>query len=333
MAAAGTVLLILFLDNTLSRTFTWLASWRWLSPFHYYELNHPLAPGGDLDPRAIVALLGIALLASAAAAMLFESRDLGSASLHWPSRHRPVGYEPSRSPGWRIAVLRGLYEQRFGLAIWAAGLAAVGAVFVSLTKTVIQPLLSIPALTHFFGGFAGGQLYTSFLGYFWLSFAQLLLAAFAIAQVARWSAEDSDGRLELMLSTPRSRAAIVVERALVLTFEALVITAISEVAVLFSAHYQAMDVSTQKVTEASLLLVPILALVFVIARNGLLRSLPYYWLTIATVRAAGTAVGDLVAGRTMLGLPLGTLATGTLFVALLVMWKEPAASKLAHAES
>ena len=84
---------------------------------------------------------------------------------------------------------------------------------------------------------------------------------------------------------------------------------------------------------ASLLLVPILALVFVIARNGLLRSLPYYWLTIVMVRAAGTAVGDLVAGRTMLGLPLGTLVTGTLFVALLVMWKEPAASKLVHAES
>src|SRR3981081_2150709 len=84
---------------------------------------------------------------------------------------------------------------------------------------------------------------------------------------------------------------------------------------------------------ASLLLVPILALVFVIARNGLLRSLPYYWLTIATVRAAGTAVGDFVAGRTMLGLPLGTLVTGTLFVALLVMWKEPATSKLVHAES
>ena len=83
---------------------------------------------------------------------------------------------------------------------------------------------------------------------------------------------------------------------------------------------------------ASLLLVPILALVFVAARNGLLRSLPYYWLTIVTVRAAGTAVGDLVAGRNMLGLPLGTLVTGTLFVALLVMWKQPAAAKLAHAE-
>jgi uncharacterized membrane-anchored protein len=84
---------------------------------------------------------------------------------------------------------------------------------------------------------------------------------------------------------------------------------------------------------ASLLLVPILALVFVIVRNGRFRSLPYYWLTIVTVRSAGTAVGDLVAGRTMLGLPLGTLVTGTLFVALLVMWKEPAASKLVHAGS
>lgn len=84
---------------------------------------------------------------------------------------------------------------------------------------------------------------------------------------------------------------------------------------------------------ASLLLVPILALVFVIVRNGRFRALPYYWLTIVTVRSAGTAVGDLVAGRTMLGLPLGTLVTGTLFVALLVMWKEPAASKLVHAGS
>ena len=84
---------------------------------------------------------------------------------------------------------------------------------------------------------------------------------------------------------------------------------------------------------ASLLLVPILALLFVIARNGLLRSLPYYWLTIVAVRAAGTTVGDLVAGRNMLGLPLATLTTGILFVALLAVWKEPGASRLVHADS
>jgi ABC-2 type transport system permease protein len=267
-AAAGAVLLILFLDNTLSRTFTWLASWRWLSPFHYYELSHPLAPGGELDVRATLAMLGIAAVAAGAAIVLFGSRDLGSSFLRWSTRRHPVTYDASASPAWRIAVVRGVFERRIGLAIWAAGLSAVGAVFVSLTKTVIQPLLSIPALTPFFGGFAGGQLYTSFLGYFWLSFAQLLFAGFAIAQVARWSAEDSDGRLELMLSTPMSRTAVVVERALVLTVGALLIAGVSEIAVLVVSHYQSMDVSTQKVTEASLLLVPF-ALVFAAAGSVL----------------------------------------------------------------
>ena len=266
-ATAGAVLLMLFLANTLSRTFTWLASWRRLSPFHYYELNHPLA-SGVLDVQATLTMLGIAVLTAAAAAVLFESRDLGSPFLRWPSRHHPVTYELSRSLVWRLAVVRGLYERRIGLAMWAAGLALVAAVFVSLTKTVIQPLLSIPALTHFFGGFVGGQLYTSFLGYFWLSFAQLLFAGFAIAQVARWSAEDSDGRLELMLSTPTSRAAIVVERALVLALGALAVALVSEVVVLITSHYQSMDVSGQRVTEASLLLVPF-ALVFAAAGSVL----------------------------------------------------------------
>jgi uncharacterized membrane-anchored protein len=79
---------------------------------------------------------------------------------------------------------------------------------------------------------------------------------------------------------------------------------------------------------ASILLCPILGLLFVMARGGLLQTLWFYWLTVVTVRAAGTAVGDFVSGRNMLGLPLSTLVTGALFVALLALWKEPKMSKL-----
>jgi uncharacterized membrane-anchored protein len=78
---------------------------------------------------------------------------------------------------------------------------------------------------------------------------------------------------------------------------------------------------------ASLLLGPIVALLFIVGRNGLLRLLPFYWLTVVAIRAAGTSVGDLISGRNMLGLPLSTSVTGILLVVLLVIWKEPARSE------
>ena len=76
--------------------------------------------------------------------------------------------------------------------------------------------------------------------------------------------------------------------------------------------------------EAAILLSAVLAALFLIGWRGPLRLLPFYWLTVVAIRAAGTAVGDFVAGRNMLGLPLGTAVTGILFVALLVIWRETA---------
>ncbi|WP_426436961.1 hypothetical protein [Bradyrhizobium genosp. P] len=73
---------------------------------------------------------------------------------------------------------------------------------------------------------------------------------------------------------------------------------------------------------AAVLLSPIVAALFVAGRQGRLLLLPVYWATVVAIRAAGTAVGDYLAGRDMLGLPLSTLVTGIGFVVLLVAWKE-----------
>jgi putative exporter of polyketide antibiotics len=213
-------------------------------------------------------MLLIALIAGVAASAAFVARDLGSPLLRLPVRSEPTTYEASRNPVWRVPILRALYERRIGILVWAAGTSFLGAVFVSLTKTIIQPLMSIPALTQFFGGFVQGRLYTSFLGFFWLSTAELLFAAFAIVQVARWSAEDSDGRLEIILSQPHSRASVVLERAAVLAVGAAVIAALSGVAVALASHNQGMEVSNQRLAEGSLLLVPF-GLVFAAAGSVL----------------------------------------------------------------
>jgi uncharacterized membrane-anchored protein len=83
--------------------------------------------------------------------------------------------------------------------------------------------------------------------------------------------------------------------------------------------------------ESSLLLGPVVAALFLVGRNGPLRLLPFYWLTVVAIRAAGTSVGDFVSGRSMLGLPLSTFVTGMLLVVLLAVWREPARPNQAEA--
>jgi uncharacterized membrane-anchored protein len=58
-----------------------------------------------------------------------------------------------------------------------------------------------------------------------------------------------------------------------------------------------------------------------------LLLLPFYWRTVVLIRAAGTAVGDFISGRNMLGLPVSTAVTGALFIALLVIWREQSRSE------
>ncbi|HKB18699.1 MAG TPA: ABC transporter permease subunit [Candidatus Dormibacteraeota bacterium] len=260
-ALAGALLLSLFLANSLSRVLTWLSTWRWLSPFRYYELSQPLPPGGYFDVRGFVVLIGIGLVAAAAAGVAFTRRDIGAPVVRLPSAPHRRSYDAANMPAWRIPVVRGLYERRLGVLAWAAGMAAIAAIFVALTRTIVQVLLSIPTLRGYLSIFVHQQLYPAVLGYTYFDVAELMFAAFAIVQVARWSAEDTDGRLELMLSEPISRAAVVVERMAVLLVGALIVTGVAGLTLFYASHYQGIDLNGQRVVGASLMLV-VFALVF-----------------------------------------------------------------------
>lgn len=81
---------------------------------------------------------------------------------------------------------------------------------------------------------------------------------------------------------------------------------------------------------ASLVLGLVLAAFFAIGSRGLIWTSAFYWSTVVLVRAAGTTVGDFFAHRNMLGLALGTAASGAAFVLFLVLWngRQPAAPRL-----
>jgi ABC-2 type transport system permease protein len=279
---AGAVLLALFLLNSLSRTFDSLHTVRWLSPFRYYELSTPLPPGGNIDVTATLVLVAIAIVAGGLAALAFQRRDLGSALIALRASERPPTYEPSSALVWRVPIVRDLYDRRLALSTWAVGVAAVAGLFVVLTKTIVQPLLSIPGLAVYFAAILHGPIYQSFLSSLWFGVAQLLMAGFAITQVGRWSAEDADGRLELILSNPVSRTRVVIERALVLALGALIIAAVSGVAVGLESHYQSIDLDSGRLAAASLMLIPV-TLVFAAVGALIAARLPR-----ATVGILGT---------------------------------------------
>jgi uncharacterized membrane-anchored protein len=73
---------------------------------------------------------------------------------------------------------------------------------------------------------------------------------------------------------------------------------------------------------ASLVLASMLAVIFLLGAKGWFGNLWFYWLAVVTVRAAGTSLSDFLA-HNVFGLPLSTLVTGILFVATLLVWKEP----------
>jgi uncharacterized membrane-anchored protein len=73
---------------------------------------------------------------------------------------------------------------------------------------------------------------------------------------------------------------------------------------------------------AALALGTVLAALFAAGRHGRLSRLVYYWATVVCIRSAGTAAGDFLAHK-LLGLPLGTLASGIAFVVLLGLWRVP----------
>ncbi|WMT77425.1 hypothetical protein [Bradyrhizobium sp. Ash2021] len=61
---------------------------------------------------------------------------------------------------------------------------------------------------------------------------------------------------------------------------------------------------------ASILLSPIMAVLLLAGRGGRLLLLPFYWLAVVLISAAGMAVGDFISGRNMLGLSVNTVVTG-----------------------
>jgi ABC-2 type transport system permease protein len=170
-------------------------------------------------------------------------------------------------------VLEALYEQRIGLLAWAAGVAVLALVLLSVTRSALDLMLGNPAFRVYLAGRGAGDPRVLYMDLFWFGIAQLLIAVYAITQVARWAADDAEGRLEMTLAQPVPRWRVVAERGLGLALASALLAGVGSVVVAAGAPGQGVRLEGSRLLVATLLLVP-LALAFAGVGAAITARLP-----------------------------------------------------------
>ncbi|MGC8461687.1 MAG: ABC transporter permease subunit [Candidatus Dormibacteria bacterium] len=209
---AGIVLILFFLLSSYGRSSS-TASWlNYFSPFGWYYRTRALAPGGVFDIPSVLALLIVGCAATAGAAVLYRYRDDGAATIrriHANGPERPLHLVASRI--LRIPTLRGVWTHRLLISIWTAAISCTLILLVDIARGSAAIFATNAALQAYLRGY-GGSPAAGLVEVTGFGFMQLLLSIFVITQVSEWSIEDQNGFLELALSQPRHRRAIVMER-------------------------------------------------------------------------------------------------------------------------
>jgi ABC-2 type transport system permease protein len=230
----GGLLLIFIVLDMAHRVFSdteWLSR---LSPVYYYNLSKPLVPGYGINPGAMLVLLALNILLSGAALGFFARRDVGGTValprwLRLPER----AVRPERALPVNAWSLRSVYTRSLGMIAaptfwWTLGIAGFAGWMVIVVKQTETRLAAFfqgsPLLKDVITKVGGSDLTTNatILSFLFV-LLPLLLMAFAVTQASRWAADEEDGRLELVLSTPQPRLQVLLGRFAALTTATVII--------------------------------------------------------------------------------------------------------------
>jgi ABC-2 type transport system permease protein len=192
---ASLVMLVLWVANGLN-----VAGIVVLSPFRWTADHIALVGRYDWLPLGLVGVVAVAFLAIGVE--LFVRRDLGvTAGLSLPRL-------PAAVLGVRGPISRAFGDQLPRALSWGIGLGLMGALIASLVGPMASQLGKDPNLSKTFAAIFPGLDLGSTGGWLQL-YAELLFiaAGFAAATfVSRWASDETDGRLEMVLTTPLARA-------------------------------------------------------------------------------------------------------------------------------
>ena len=172
-----------------------------LSFFDWTAGHRPLAGVTDWPAVGLLAVVTVGLLA--AGVIGFERRDLGATGvLAWLRL-------PSLPAGTRGPLTRQLAD-RLGVAIaWGVGLGVYGALIAGSSEQFAEALKNIPQIQNYLNILYPDldlEAPSGLLSLAFFSFGTILVGLAGAGFLAGWASDETEDRLDLVLSTPLSRA-------------------------------------------------------------------------------------------------------------------------------
>lgn len=263
----GLLFLFIVLDmlNRVVPGTTWLSR---ISPVYYYNLNKPLVVSFAGTAGVYFLLLGISVVLSAGAVVLFLRRDIGgSVPLpRWvrPLRGSTVAREALPTGAWS---LRSFYARSIMTIIrptvwWTIGIAGFAGFMVVVVRQMEDKLAALASgsslvngLITKVGGGGGAATNALFLSALFI-FLPMLSMAFAITQSTRWASDEEEGRHELLLTTPHHRLQLMLGRFAAVASAALFIGVVTLAVSLFASKTTGLALDMGNLVAATLAIIP-----------------------------------------------------------------------------
>ena len=263
-ALLGLSLLVVSLGRALPAR-EWIG---WLSPLYYFERSKPLVTG--VDPQSMLFLAALTSGIGTCGVLLFLGRDIGGQirigiGARADSAERHALFTGSR-------LLQSIFTRSLGalavpIASWGLGLAVYTGALTAILQQAQKNLLDLvdavatfgplyaELVARFTGGHDAEMNARALTGVFTLVAG--LFSIFAITLASRWSAEEEDGRFDLLLSTPHVRHRVMLGRFAALTIGLLIVAALIFASTGLTAWAAGFALDRGRLAEAAFGLVPI----------------------------------------------------------------------------
>ena len=286
--ATGALYAIFFVLDGTGRGYPNLAWVQRLSPNYYYGLSKPLIPSYGTNFGAMALLLTLGLLLLVGSAAIFLQRDIGAVAT-LPFRRilrrgpaRTVSPDAqidraARDPWLRSVLARSLRAGGPGLGWWMLGVFLYAAYGTGIVKSSEQQLRDAiggsPAFAQLFGAnlLATDYGFVSLAVFLIVSIAAML---YALIRANDWPANQDNGRLDIVLSTPQPRWRVALQWYATALVGFILLALATALGIMVGSAATGLTLDVGRVFAASLALVPPMALIAgaVYALGARLRS-------------------------------------------------------------